>query len=584
MHTNLEPRSPQSTSLRGIRRYLILCLNIFLGAVIYTSVDILHAIDMDGLLLLLLASIITVVMIIVGSSLNGFFDERYRTRSADRNTASLLNVLFSRESVLPLFLLTALYMNDQISPAIFLTVWNEKADLVILILMFSVIAEGIRESGYFRYMALRIIDVASGLPGEIDLQKLTLSLFLLCSLLSYFFTNDIVVLIITPIALEICRFSKIRDARLVLIVVFIAANAMAMGLLIGPPKNIIVAREMGLNFFEYAAIMLVPSLLTAFVGLLATSLLARRFRESELHHLKIPVPKFTRNMRSWLTVHILTVAFVAANSFWGVSFLFAGAIVIPGSIFLIWRENRGGSIKWHKFIYGKLFAHAPIQIFIFAFVFFVVSEQFGRLLFESHYSHLEIAGTLLREGSLLTSGAIIAFTGFATNILNDLPASALISEALARAGIHSSSGIFNNILVIQSFLVGLGVGAYLGPTATLAAIIWFHQMNRYESQDVRNPTWLDMLRYGTVYFLLTVCATSLLLPILLPISALAVAVSPPQNHSLVQWGSLQATLLDVDLLFSLVVVVAIVFWIRNLLRRKLSIGIVRTVMKALVGR
>ena len=559
-------------------------LNIFLGVAVYAAVDMLHTLDLGGPLLLLLSSVVTVVLIILGASLRGFVSQRFNTKGADSEGASLLKVLFSRESILPLFLLAALYMNDQILPATILIVWEEKADLVILILMFSIMAEGIRGSGYFRYMALRVLDAASGSSREIDEERLAISLFFLCSLLSYIFTNDIVVLIMTPIALEICRYTKIRDPRIVLIVVFLAANTMAMGLLIGPPKNIIVARKMGLDFFEYAAIMLVPSLLMVFVGLLSTSLFVRRFRGSGTYKVEKLPKKFTKSMRSWLTVYVLTVFFVVANSFWSLSFIIAGAIVIPGSILLVWRENRGQAIKWPKLMYQKLFAHAPIHIFIFAFVFFAIAEQFGKLLFESNSSFLELTNAHLQESSFLVSATIISLTSFATNVLNDLPASALISEVLVAAGVHGLSDVFPNILFIQSFLVGLGVGAYLGPTATLAAIIWFHQMNRYKSERTKTPTWLDMLRYGSVYFLLTVCVTSLLLPVFLPISALVVAVLSLDSHSMAKYGSLEVILLDGTFLFSLAVAIAIAFWSQHLLRKSLPKGVVRTMMKALIGK
>ena len=567
-------------------------LNFLLGAVIYAVVYILHALeDVGGPSLLIFSSVVTVILIITGSSLRRFLDKRAETLNTPGRRASLQHVLYSRESVLPLSLLAALYMNERISSETFLTVWNEKADLVILILIFSIIAEGIRESGYFRYMALRVISLASGPSRKIDEERLALSLFFLCSILSYFFTNDIVVLVITPIALEVCRRSKIKDARIVLVVVFIAANAMAMGLLIGPPKNIIVAREMKLDFFEYAAVMLVPSLLMVLVGLLFTSFLIRRYSGFGSYQVEVQMKyaKFTKNMRSWLTVHILTVAFVAANSFWGISFMYAGIIVIPASIFLIWKEyrrkNQGQALERRRVIYHiyeRLFAHAPVQIFIFAFVFFAVSEQFGRLLFESHTSYLEVIEAYLQEGSFFVSFVIIAVTGLATNVLNDLPASALISEVLVAAGVSGLNDIFGSILVIQSFLVGLGVGAYLGPTATLAAIIWFHQMNRHESEDMINPTWLDMLRYGIVYFLLTVCAISLLLPILLPISIFLVAVSSQEGRGLSQYVFLEGTLLDGRVIFSLVVAVAIAFLGQKFLRKRLpNVG---AMVKALIGR
>ena len=67
----------------------------------------------------------------------------------------------------------------------------------------------------------------------------------------------------TPVVLEAARQNGIKDARLLLISQYIAANTLSMGLMIGSPTNLIVSQAGRINFVQYAVLMAKPTLAAA---------------------------------------------------------------------------------------------------------------------------------------------------------------------------------------------------------------------------------------------------------------------------------------------------------------------------------
>jgi hypothetical protein len=104
----------------------------------------------------------------------------------------------------------------------------DKYHIILLILSFAYIAISLDESGLFRFCALRIIVLSKG-----DGVKLFRLNFLLCSFLTYFTSNDIVTMTMSPILIYTCNFAKIRNGKALLISTFVAANTASTGLYIG---------------------------------------------------------------------------------------------------------------------------------------------------------------------------------------------------------------------------------------------------------------------------------------------------------------------------------------------------------------
>ena len=117
----------------------------------------------------------------------------------------LLYSLGSRESLVPLGLSTGLLASGLL-PVV--SAWStvlERYPILWLIMTFALLSYGMERSGFFRFLAVRTLLLCRG-----SVPALTVGFFLLSSVLTYFASNDIVVLVMTPLVLELSRQSGIR--------------------------------------------------------------------------------------------------------------------------------------------------------------------------------------------------------------------------------------------------------------------------------------------------------------------------------------------------------------------------------------
>lgn len=418
---------------------------------------------------LLSLSVLTVTMIVFGDDLERRFVGE--GAASERNwLRSVVDALHSREVLLPCFLIAGLWLAGYMRGETIGTVISEKIDILFLILTFAVIAQGFKHSGYFKYSAYRVLEICDG-----KVTRVTLYLFCLCSVLTFVTSNDIVILVMTPIVLELVRQARIRNARLLLISQFIAANTLSMGLLIGSPTNIIVASEVGLNFFEYFMLMLAPSVLAAVAGLLALHLInvcanrcVKHWQYSELYYM--PALKeqldFTKEMRNWIGGFVSLLVGVSIVSHFQLSFFWitipAMAVALVALSRLGERENdRAAPLK-------QCLGSLPYQIFFFAIAFFAISEALAE-----HLPSERILGFVTERGLWWNSFSSMLGTGLLVNTINDLPAAAMTAKILEES---SALGALDSRVMTQSVLAALNIGCYVTPIGALAGIIWFHIM------------------------------------------------------------------------------------------------------------
>lgn len=110
-----------------------------------------------------------------------------------------------------------------------------KVPIILLILSFAYLSISLDISGFFKAAATYVVGLARG-----NGHRLLVYVYLLCSALTYFTSNDIVILSMTPLLMHVGDCSSIRDAVPLLTTQYIAANTAAMGLLVGSPTNIIL--------------------------------------------------------------------------------------------------------------------------------------------------------------------------------------------------------------------------------------------------------------------------------------------------------------------------------------------------------
>lgn len=391
------------------------------------------------------------------------------------------------------------------------TAFAQKLDIIVLIFSFGLMSEGLGASGFFRFLAYKIVGICEG-----NSTRLVLYMFTMTSAVTLFTTNDIVVLVLTPVIVEICFQAGIRNTKPILLSQFVAANTLSMGLLIGSPTNIIVSEELGINFFDYFSMMLLPALIAFGSSFLlitliiritewdATSLFDSLYIQPEYTMPdEIPEPYFTSQMRDWILIFATFVFLVAIVTFLQLSLYWCA---IPSMVIALLYWARSGE---HVQPVVEPIKRLPYGVFFFGMTFFVFAEAFSRTpfvdvvlipVFQNFF-----AGSPVRASIFGVFGS-----GIMVNVFNDLPAAALVANVLSR--VEFSSSITRTIFV-QASLVGLNIGTYVTQVGALAGLIWFNQLRLQRArqreffpdlaEEISFPSRSDLLRYGFVHFVFT---------------------------------------------------------------------------------
>lgn len=141
----------------------------------------------------------------------------------------------------------------------------------VLILALAYLSISLDESGIFNWCSLHIMRLGKG-----DGQRLLVAIFLSVSVITFFTSNDIVILSMTPILVHLGRNARVRNLTPLLMAQFVAANTASMGLYIGNPTNIVIGSAAGVGFLEYAQRMLVPTVIATGTALLVVWLVFGR--------------------------------------------------------------------------------------------------------------------------------------------------------------------------------------------------------------------------------------------------------------------------------------------------------------------
>ena len=427
--------------------------------------------------------------------------------------------LSSREAVIPLGLAAGLLLSGISALGAMAHVLNERHPLIGLILTFAVLSYGMQQSGFFRYLAVRTLLLCRG-----SVPRLTIGFFLLTSGITYLISNVVVVLVMTPLVVELSRASGMKDIRLLLLAgCFIAANTLSMGMVFGSPSNIIVALAIDMDFLEYLRLMTAPTVIAGTASLLTVALtyaFLLIFRgERPSYRPAIASAPFTRTM--YLPCALFLVALAAYSLSLG-GHLPLSWVSLPMTILgllSIYRQQVAQRGMGERGGVGDALCSLPWGIVGFALSFFLLAEAMA--------SHFPV-GMLVWLAGLPPAWQILASLGGTAalvNGLNDLPASALLGHVLADQTALSG---WRETLLLQSVLVGLNVGCYLTPVGALAGLMWFHMLRRDGMRfGMIVPRLRDLAWFGGLHFFVTAAMLCGLLPAVHTLTALWLTGQPP---------------------------------------------------------
>jgi len=369
-------------------------------------------------------------------------------------------------------------------------------DLVVLILALAYLSISLDESGFFEYASVKIIKKSHG-KGS----KLLVNLFLLTSVLTYFTSNDIVIIAMTPIILYVNKHTGGHNAIPLLISLFVGANTLSMGLYIGSPTNIVIGDAVGLSFIEYLNLMLVPSIVAAIstLGMLYLIFVKFPISGNKMFH-SYSLPLMTKHdkaskimlLKSFvfiLCIIVLSVVSSEIMQIWEVCLSFA-IIMFCVDIIYLWYNKKSLALFVNK-VASKL----PWEIAPFVISFFVlVNALEGSTLSNETMS---LVKSLFDQGlvyGVLGAGYLSAIS---VNLMNDIPSTMFWANLLGNIQPLLTDQNFKVLIV--AILIGVNPGCYLTIIGALAGLMWMKIISTSNvSKGLIIPTAWDLTKYGSI--------------------------------------------------------------------------------------
>lgn len=340
-------------------------------------------------------------------------------------------------------------------------VWDATLAFVLLIFI-SIILD---KAGFFEWFALKAIGLSGG-NGFL----LFLYMMLLGAFISALFANDGAALMLTPIIYSKVRYLNLPDRYILPYIMgagFISDTA-SLPLVISNLTNIITAQFFGIDFWEYAALMLIPNVVSVLLSLFVLFLfyrgdLIKRYEPDILKdkpsHLAIRDPIVFKV--GWLAIILLALIFL---------FLELLEIKLPVSVVLGFASLllALSTLPLRVVNLREVFLFTPWKIVFFSVGMYAVVYSFKKVGFTEELS------ALIRDLSHMGELQAILGTGvlsaFLSAVMNNLPTVMTMNIAVKDAGLSEE---LTKFLALAN-LVGTNIGPKLTPIGSLATLLWLH--------------------------------------------------------------------------------------------------------------
>ncbi|NMB80857.1 MAG: anion transporter [Ignavibacteria bacterium] len=347
-------------------------------------------------------------------------------------------------------------------------------DLNTILLLFSmmIINGNLRICGFFKLLTSKIISLA-----KTPHQLLALIIFS-SGILSAFFLNDTIVIIFTPLVIEVTLALK-RNPIPYLIALVTAANIGSSATIIGNPQNMIIGVSSGITFAKYALYQTPPALtglvvIWIIIGFIYKKEFDRvRFEKLELEKVKPYRPLLIKSIVSSV---LMIIAF-----FFGIPVTLAafGA----ASLLLITRRLKP----------ERVFLEIDWSLLVFFSALFVVTKSidtagFGRYLSLTLEPYITKGITSFAVSSALLSNivsnvpAVLLYRPIIPKLINPDQAWMILGMATTFAGNLTLIGSVANLIVAEtakkhfinlSFVEYLKSGLIITIISLLLGILWF---------------------------------------------------------------------------------------------------------------
>lgn len=350
----------------------------------------------------------------------------------------------------------------------------DSIDLNTILLLFSmmIINGNLRICGFFKLLSTKIISLAKT-PNQL----LALIIFL-SGMLSAFFLNDTIVIIFTPLVIEVTKTLK-RNTIPYLIALVTAANIGSSATIIGNPQNMIIGVSSGIPFTKYALFQTPPAILGLLIVWVVITLIYKseytgvRFNKLELDKVKLYRPLLIKSLVSsvlMITSFLLGVP-VTLAAFGAASLLLITRRLKPERVFL--------EIDW--------------GLLVFFTALFVVTKSiytagFGKYLTLTIVPYISDGVTSFAVSSAILSNivsnvpAVLLYRPLIPTLANTEQAWMILGMATTFAGNLTLIGSVANLIVAETarkhfihltFREYLKSGLIITIISLLFGIIWF---------------------------------------------------------------------------------------------------------------
>ncbi|MCG5501721.1 MULTISPECIES: arsenic transporter [Ectothiorhodospira] len=354
-------------------------------------------------------------------------------------------------------------------------VWNATLTFVFIIII-SLILD---EAGFFEWAALHVARWGKG-SGL----RLYAFIILLGAAVAAMFANDGAALMLTPIVLEMLLalgFTAGAAFAFVIAAGFIADTA-SLPLVTSNLVNIVSADFFGINFREYAAVMMVVNAVsvTASLGILYLFFRKQIPRTYSLDGLRRPEQAIKDPAvfkAGWVVLALLLFCFLVIEPM-GVPI---SAMVGLGAAILLAVAARG-----HVISTRRVFVSAPWQIVIFSVgMYLVVYGLRNAGLTADIAIALNWIGQYGVTAAAVGTGFIAAFF---SSIMNNMPGVMVVALSIDEANV---TGVVKEAMIYAN-IIGSDLGPKITPIGSLATLLWLHVLARRGIKI----TWGQYFRIG----------------------------------------------------------------------------------------
>lgn len=342
-------------------------------------------------------------------------------------------------------------------------------DVYLFLTGMMLLSETARLNGLFDWIATWAVNHAAG-----STVRLFTLVYLAGIVVTTFMSNDATAVVLTPAVLAVATRAR-ADALPLLFACALIANAASFVLPLSNPANLVLYDGALPALGSWMRSFALPSVMAIAATYLVLRLLERNHLRQACASRVETVPLTVGGKAAFAGIVLTAILLVTVSAFdrpLGLPTACAGIVTALGVSALARRSPLAlvREISW-----GVLPLVAGLFVLVGAVDSTGVVGQIARILHDA--AQADPVATAFGSGTLLA---------FVTNIMNNLPAGLMTSEAVAQAHVPR--------LVVDNLLIGVDLGPNLSVTGSLATILWL-QVIRRGGEDVG---FFQFLKIGAV--------------------------------------------------------------------------------------